>query len=86
MIYASNVVYVFALCLGKLAMTLLFERLSDGAPTFDYMHKAITAAAAVWGVVGVLIIALASDVPRPWMTLLTFGTVRHRLSQDWTSH
>lgn len=61
MVYAANLLYVAALCLGKLAVAYLFKRLSPrrGATVLIY-------ATLIYGCAGILIVAVTPDLARPW--------------------
>ncbi|KAI5363498.1 hypothetical protein Slin15195_G091470 [Septoria linicola] len=60
-VYAANLLYVAALCLGKLAVAYLFKRLSPqrGATSLIY-------ATLIYGCAGILIVSITQDLARPW--------------------
>ncbi|KAF2716651.1 hypothetical protein K431DRAFT_257126, partial [Polychaeton citri CBS 116435] len=65
MAYSSDLLYVLALCLGKLSMSMLCVRLaSDGV--HRSAAKILTYSTCAWGVCSFLLVALLQDVSKPW--------------------
>lgn len=66
LIYTSSILFVLALCLGKLAVACLLSRLSPRRAA-----TAITCAILLYGLAGILTIALYRDISQPWMVTAT---------------
>ncbi|KAM3413878.1 hypothetical protein BST61_g10552 [Cercospora zeina] len=69
LVYASSILFVLTLCLSKLAVGFLFNRLSPKT-----VAKAIIYATVIYGVAGVLIIAIDRIIAIPWAITSTSRT------------
>ena len=80
MVYAGSLLYVLALCLGKLAVALLIVRLS-GSRTQKLAAASLASAIGIWGMGSVFAVALRQDVNHPWnaFSLFAHSTVRTEL-------
>ena len=56
--YASDLIFIISLCLGKLAVALLFLRLADGRQAHTRVALVIVLFCVLYGVVGFLMIAI----------------------------
>ena len=65
MIWTSDLLYVTSLCLSKLSIAFLFRRFS-AAPQRIRTFSIFVAAAAVYGLIGIMIVALQQDILHPW--------------------
>ncbi|GIZ48780.1 hypothetical protein CKM354_001182700 [Cercospora kikuchii] len=61
LVYTSSILFVLALCLSKLAVGFLFNRLSSRAAV-----KAIIHAIVIYGVAGILVVAVDRNMAEPW--------------------
>ena len=86
MMYTGSLLYVLALCLGKLAVALLLLRLS-GSRTQKLAATFLASAIGAWGVGSLFAVALRQDIEHPWNALSMFAhsTVKASLhdAQVW---
>lgn len=64
-VFACSVLYVLALCLGKLAVVLLLSRISASSRQ-KLTLRVLAGTVVAWGCVSVIAIALLQDGRRPW--------------------
>ncbi|KAF2726094.1 hypothetical protein K431DRAFT_289963 [Polychaeton citri CBS 116435] len=65
MLYASCILYVLSLCLGKLAVGLLFIRLSSGKLHLT-ISKYICAACVAFGIISIFLVGIRQETTHPW--------------------
>lgn len=78
MLFASNVLYIVSLCLGRLSMTTLLERLAVGTDLYTKAYRGLTAAVTIWVLISILLLSLTDDISYPWTQLLVKSMVRQK--------
>ena len=75
--FASDILYTFALFLSRLSVCLFFHRLS-GSTEKKLLPNILTCMCAALGVISVFVVALRKEVAEPWVQdLATVSQHRH---------